>query len=65
MQSVALPALLCTGRTVLLAFRKHLWSGIPRAGSDGIWGDLEAERTVQDQQHAGDAGSRMKCVSIC
>lgn len=38
---MALPALLCTGSTSPFACREDLVNGIPEAGRDGIWEDLE------------------------
>lgn len=56
---MASPALLCTGSTLFLAFREDLENGIPGAGSDSIWEDLEmgSEWAVQAQQHSWEAGS--------
>lgn len=56
---MALPALICTGSTLPFAFREDLENGIPGAGSDSIWEDLEmgSERSVPDQQHSWEAGS--------
>lgn len=41
---MALPALLCTGGIPPFASRKDLVNGIPGAGRDGTWEDLEGVR---------------------